>query len=194
MKTISWHWNEKHQGDKIPGMHLCQHQWAGTMASWENPCHHCCRGGPMEVSLLLLIPQRHFYYQWQGPIRSQPRTFPHLKRYTQTSGMKQVASSDKCCYFILPSVYLLGFALSSCQIFDFFPGVLTTCFALSFGISVPVWFGTQLTCPMLCVLSTSHDPCLLSNFEQVPSWSFWPCSRSLDSYLELWMLAYIQAW
>lgn len=91
-----------------------------------------------------------------------------------------------CFSFIFPgvsiySVLLLYFLLDIWLL----PIIITTCLALSFGISVHMaafaWLGTQLFCSVLCMsLPVVAHGWLWSNLGQAPLWSFKHCFRSLD--------------
>lgn len=144
----------------------------------------------MKSVFVTLHSLRHFYYHSKG------QSSPNQGQIFTLRGPHILPEWSKC-YFNFLWVYLFGSDLSPCQTFEFFPGILTTCLALSFRISVHmvtvflIWGAACLSCAML--LFPSRDLWLWSNLEQVPLWSFKSCSGSLDSYLACWTLAHIGA-
>ena len=91
-----------------------------------------------------------------------------------------------CFSFIFPGVsidsFLLLYFLPDIWLF---PRIVTTCLALSFGVSVHMaafaWLGTQLFCSVPCTsLPVVAHGWLWSNLDQASVWSFKHCFRSLD--------------
>ena len=91
-----------------------------------------------------------------------------------------------CFSFIFPGVsidsFLLLYFLPDIWLF---PRIVTTCLALSFGVSVRMaafaWLGTQLFCSVPCTsLPVVAHGWLWSNLDQASVWSFKHCFRSLD--------------